>query len=87
MQIIEFEFFFVSKSFDCMFLITVLMKKKFEVSSSTCLTFSAAIYELFAIHISYTIELIESHFPIDSVGFDHSLVRTDDSDLRISINK
>jgi hypothetical protein len=52
-----------------------LDEKKFEICSLTPLIFSAAIYELFEIHIGYTVELIESHFPILRVGSDHSLVR------------
>jgi hypothetical protein len=52
-----------------------LDENKFEVYSLTSLTFSAAIYELFGIHIGYTLELIESHFLIRPPGSDHSLVR------------
>jgi hypothetical protein len=73
MQIIKFEFILYENHlivFDYS-----LDENKFEVCSLTSLTFSAAIYSLFGIHIGYTLELIESPFPIHPVGSDHSLVR------------
>jgi hypothetical protein len=73
MQIIKFEFILYAND-----LIVVLDysldENKFEVCSLTSLTFSGAIYQLLGIHIGYTLELIESHFPIRPVGSDHSFV-------------
>ncbi len=74
MQIIELEFISYPNNLIVVFGYS-LDENKFEVFYLISLTFSTAIYQFFGIHIRYTIELIESDFPIRPVGSDHSLVR------------
>jgi hypothetical protein len=74
MKIIEFEFILYGNNLIVCFWLQSWWKQVRDLFFDL-LTFSAAIYQLFGIHIGYTLELTESHFPIRPIGSDHSLVR------------